>query len=451
MVAVAAFGLSSCDLQPKIAALPDTVGEFISARYPAMLADPETQPEIYNSAVTDYGVYASPELYGTSDVDDYLLYSSVDDYTLKSQPQPTVPVVEYGGQAVIAAPATVDDYLVVPAYEMVRFDTTEVITIAKGETLYSISRKYSVSVGELAAMNNLSEPYALNVGQKIKVPVTKEVPIVTISTEPAPVVVAPVMATPVKAEVAEITVAKGETLYSISRKYATPVNDLAVMNNLSSPFTLSVGQKLKVPKITDVALPDKTVIPVRTAVTPVVTAPPAPTQIYGTPTAPTLTTPKAPTSVKLATPVVAQPKEKVSSAPTAPLPKIASRSSSKFSWPVRGKILSSYGAKSNGLFNDGINISASSGTKVGAAENGVIAYAGNELKGMGNLIIVQHSDGWMTVYAHMDKLSVRRGVKVTVGQQIGTVGQTGKVDKPQLHFEIRKGAKAYDPSAYLKK
>ena len=83
-------------------------------------------------------------------------------------------------------------------------------------------------------------------------------------------------------------------------------------------------------------------------------------------------------------------------------------------------------------------------------ENGVVAYAGNEIKGMGNLVIVQHSDGWMTVYAHMDTMNVRRGARVKVGDKIGTVGQTGKVDSPQLHFEIRKGTKAYNPSSYLK-
>jgi murein DD-endopeptidase MepM/ murein hydrolase activator NlpD len=117
---------------------------------------------------------------------------------------------------------------------------------------------------------------------------------------------------------------------------------------------------------------------------------------------------------------------------------------------VRGKILSNYGAKTNGLFNDGINISASRGASVVAAENGVVAYAGNEVKGMGNLIIMQHDGGWMTVYAHMDSMNVRRGAKGRVGQKIGTVGETGKVDSPQLHFEIRKGTKAYNPSTYLK-
>ena len=148
---------------------------------------------------------------------------------------------------------------------------------------------------------------------------------------------------------------------------------------------------------------------------------------------------------------VAKPKEKISSDPTKKLPTISARSSSKFSWPVQGRILSGYGSKSNGLFNDGINIGAARGTAVKAAENGVVAYAGNEVKGMGNLIIIQHSDGWMTVYAHLDSMVVRRGTKVLVGQKIGTVGETGKVDQPQLHFEIRKGTKAYNPSSYLKK
>ena len=113
--------------------------------------------------------------------------------------------------------------------------------------------------------------------------------------------------------------------------------------------------------------------------------------------------------------------------------------------------MSQFGAKNGGLFNDGINIAANAGAGVKAAENGVVAYAGNEVKGMGNLIIIQHSDGWMTVYAHLDSMSVRRGTKVTVGQQIGKIGKTGKVDSPQLHFEIRKGTKAYDPITYLKK
>ena len=235
----------------------------------------------------------------------------------------------------------------------------------------------------------------------------------------------------------EITVSKGDTLYSISRKYEIPVNDLAVMNKISAPFTLSVGQKIKVPNL------DK----VETR---------SPSEIKTPAKAPAKITP-AKNDVK---PIVVQQnkntpkverKQKISSNPKQQLPKISARSASKFSWPLRGKILSGYGAKNNGLFNDGINIAASIGATVKAAENGVVAYAGNEVKGMGNLIIIQHSDGWMTIYAHLDSMSVKRGTRVNVGTPIGRAGKTGKVDKPQLHFEIRKGTKAYNPTQYLKK
>ena len=322
------------------------------------------------------------------------------------------------GEPLVLTTAAPDDFLTVPMYGSVeRRDVT--VIVARGDTLYSLARRYGMSVDEMAKLNNLTAPYNLAVGQKLKVSTVHEV-----------AVEVPVITT--KVELGEITVAKGDTLYSISRKYAIPVNDLAVMNKLSVPFTLSVGQKLRVPKMQVVA--NNATVPVRAGTT-------------QTPTVTTSKTPVTSTPVKTTTPPkttapVKQTPAKVSSNPDQKLPTIAKRSSSKFSWPVRGTILSSYGAKSNGLFNDGINISAARGTKVGAAENGVVAYAGNEVKGMGNLVIVQHSDGWMTVYAHMDKLSVRRGVKVTVGQQVGTVGQTGAVNKPQLHFELRKGTKA---------
>ena len=144
-------------------------------------------------------------------------------------------------------------------------------------------------------------------------------------------------------------------------------------------------------------------------------------------------------------------KTEIKKAQQTDVPKIVARSSSKFSWPLRGTILSHYGAKTGGLYNDGINISAALNTSVFAAENGIVAYAGNEVRGMGNLVIIQHADGWMTVYAHLNSMTVRRGARVSVGQKIGAVGKTGKVTTPQLHFEIRKGTKAYNPINYLKK
>lgn len=391
-----------CDLQPKIVSLPDTVGEFITARYPALLADPNTQPEIYNSAASDYGVYASPELYGSVGTDDYVMYASVDDYIVPPQGTDDISAAALYGEPVIADNATA------PAPDDAAGTDASDIEIATDDYL------------------NVPEYHAPDVSAH-------------------DVVAQPNTTTRVKLR--EITVVAGDTLYSLSRKYSVPVNDLAVMNNISAPFALSVGQKLKVPDLASA--------PVRTAAAaPVAKSAPVATHVqskYGTPPAAPKVAEKTnvPKGIAKGAQPVKHTQQKISSDPNKKLPSIAARSSSKFSWPVRGKILSHYGAKSGGLFNDGINIGASRGTAVKAAENGVVAYAGNEVKGMGNLVIIQHSGGWMTVYAHMDSMSVRRGARVSVGQKIGTVGATGKVDQPQLHFEIRKGTKAYNPSSYL--
>lgn len=374
LLTVVLFTQTACDLRPKIIAFPDTVGQFISERYPALLADPDAQPEIYNSAATDYGVYAAPELYGKyDDAQDYVMYASVDDYVLPPQLE-----VDVGGEILVdnskkSEKASSDEYLIVPMYGgQTETGDVDVLTVKK--------------------------------------------PIIGTKTS-------------TRVDVAEIEVQPGDTLYSLSRKYSVPVNDLAVMNKLNPPFALRVGQKIRVPNLEQAMVAKDVVVENKVKQEPV--------QKEQT---------QSKTEVK-----TAKAEKKISSDPSKKLPKINARSSSKFSWPVRGKILSAYGAKNNGLFNDGVNIASAKGTSVVAAENGVVAYAGNEIKGMGNLIIVQHESGWMTVYAHLDSMNVKRGTKVNVGQKIGTVGETGKVDSPQLHFEIRKGTKAYDPISYMKK
>lgn len=391
-----------CDLQPKIVSLPDTVGEFITARYPALLADPNTQPEIYNSAASDYGVYASPELYGSVGTDDYVMYASIDDYIVPPQSTDDISVAALYGEPVIA-----DNAIVRASDDVAGGDASGTETATDD---YLNVPEYHAS--DVSAHDEVAQP---NTTTRVKL--------------------------------REITVVAGDTLYSLSRKYSVPVNDLAVMNNISAPFMLSVGQQLKVPDLASAPVRAAVSAPVKKSA-PAVT--PTPSK-YGTPPATPKVAEKAnmPKGVTQGAQPVKHTQQKISSDPNKKLPSIAARSSSKFSWPVRGKILSHYGAKSGGLFNDGINIGASRGTAVKAAENGVVAYAGNEVKGMGNLVIIQHSGGWMTVYAHMDSMSVRRGARVSVGQKIGTVGATGKVDQPQLHFEIRKGTKAYNPSSYL--
>ncbi|MGN6150010.1 MAG: murein hydrolase activator EnvC family protein [Rhizomicrobium sp.] len=122
---------------------------------------------------------------------------------------------------------------------------------------------------------------------------------------------------------------------------------------------------------------------------------------------------------------------------------------SGFVMPVSGTIISGFGATGGGQRNDGINIAANAGTPVHAAADGVVTYAGNELKGYGNLILIKHGDAYVTAYAHTDSIGVARGQRVAKGDVIGTVGQTGDVNRPQLHFEIRRNMKPIDPRAIL--
>jgi murein DD-endopeptidase MepM/ murein hydrolase activator NlpD len=120
-----------------------------------------------------------------------------------------------------------------------------------------------------------------------------------------------------------------------------------------------------------------------------------------------------------------------------------------FRWPVRGRVIAGYGAKTSGKQNDGINVAVPEGTPVKAADDGVVTYAGNELKGYGNLVLIKHNNGYVTAYAHTSELMVKRGDTIKRGQIIAKSGQTGEVQSPQLHFEIRKGSQPVDPTQFL--
>jgi murein DD-endopeptidase MepM/ murein hydrolase activator NlpD len=134
-------------------------------------------------------------------------------------------------------------------------------------------------------------------------------------------------------------------------------------------------------------------------------------------------------------------------APIAAPPTTASGNA--FTWPVQGSVISGYGPKEGGLYNEGINIAVPQGTPVRAAQDGEVAYVGNELRGYGNLLLVRHPNGWVTAYAHNQQLLVQRGDKVKRGQVIARSGATGNVDAPQVHFELRQGTRSVDPTRYL--
>jgi murein DD-endopeptidase MepM/ murein hydrolase activator NlpD len=120
-----------------------------------------------------------------------------------------------------------------------------------------------------------------------------------------------------------------------------------------------------------------------------------------------------------------------------------------FQWPVRGRVISDFGANESGGRNDGINIATQLGTPIHAAAAGEVSYAGNELKGYGNLVLIRHSGNYVTAYAHAERLIVSRGDTVQAGQIIGYAGDTGDVTEPQLHFEIRHGVEAVNPRPLL--
>ncbi|WP_343074034.1 peptidoglycan DD-metalloendopeptidase family protein [Microvirga zambiensis] len=141
-------------------------------------------------------------------------------------------------------------------------------------------------------------------------------------------------------------------------------------------------------------------------------------------------------------PAAPQPEAKA----PAPEPEATASVSGDFRWPARGRVIAGFGANGG---NEGINIAVPEGTPVKATEAGTVTYAGSEVKGYGNLVLIRHENGYVSAYAHNGALSVKRGEQVKRGQVIATSGQTGNVTSPQLHFEIRKGAQPVDPMKYL--
>ena len=117
-----------------------------------------------------------------------------------------------------------------------------------------------------------------------------------------------------------------------------------------------------------------------------------------------------------------------------------------FRWPARGRVIAGFSGRGG---NEGINIAVPEGTPVKAAESGTVAYAGSELKGYGNLVLIRHANGYVSAYAHNGELKVKRGDTVKRGQVVASSGQTGNVSSPQLHFELRKGSAPVDPTPYL--
>jgi len=320
------------------------------------------------------------------------------------------------------------------------FVAASAVTVGKGDTVYALSRRHRVPVSAIIRTNKLTPPYILQVGQRIQFPRGQQ-----------------------------HRVQQGDTLYNIAQRYDVGLYELARLNGSEPPYTIKVGSILSIPngdtvRRTASSTASRAVTPTSVPKKPVVSSsPPAslPPQAVTKAAQQSTNVPRAapapqpapkpvtiPKQVPVGDKVAALPPKKPSvpgSRVSAPPPK----SGKGFVWPLKGRVVSNFGAKDGGLRNDGINIRAPRGTPVRAAENGVVAYAGNEIRGFGNLLLIKHAGGYVTAYAHNDALLVRRGQKVQRGQKISTVGATGTVANPQLHFEIRKGRRPQDPRMYL--
>ena len=264
---------------------------------------------------------------------------------------------------------------------------SQMVEVRANDTLYAVATRYQVTPQSVIEANGLKPPYNLRKGQTLKL-----VPRRTHVVRP------------------------GDSVYVISQRYAVSQYQLAQLNFLKPPFELKIGQKLQLPNsldfsVLDVGLPDG---------------------VSGT--------------------NIAQPAPTKTSVPAAPRKRFVAPSlagSSGFSWPVQGEIIAEFGPSQRGVHNDGVNIAASEGASVGAAAKGRVAFVGTNIKSFGKLVLVKHDGGIITAYAHLGDISVTEGDIVTAGQSIGTIGQSGRVDSPQLHFEIRKSRQPVDPRSLI--
>jgi murein DD-endopeptidase MepM/ murein hydrolase activator NlpD len=340
------------------------------------------------------------------------------------------------------------------------------IQVAPRDTLYGLSRRYGVSQGAIMSANNLTGPSDLKAGQRLVIPSANSSPNAGSANAGSSARAVAQTASPSRTAQragSVHTVAPGDTVYSIARRYQVTPGQLAQQNNLASPNQLMVGQRLQIPSddgrmqvasLSQTAVPTSRPRPQGTALPSTAnSAPPAPASTPS-PASTAQAPASAPQPAEQPTQVASRQPAATATSGSQPLQRRAlpdplPMTSSKFRWPVRGRIISEFGSKSGGARNDGINIEVPMGTSVKAAENGVVAYAGNELQGFGNLILIRHADDWVTAYAHNSEILVRRGDVIQRGQIIAKAGQTGSVTKPQLHFEIRKGSRPVDPTTRM--
>jgi len=345
------------------------------------------------------------------------------------------------------------------------------VNVKSGETLYNLSRRYGVPVKDLMAANSMTSADGLSAGSKILIPaytyhrssgvsapdnnpMTKASRAskgffgdvgngrVAIPTARVMRTVKQPLQASTKSETANRShrVASGDTLYSVARRYGVSTSSLIKSNSLTGT-NIRPGQNLIVPGAPVAILMSRTLVgskhdPIITG-----TVPDAKAAVGSA------------KSVLRIKPKFTSPDESLTIANRAAeqvkTPK--KTSSGNFRWPTKGRVIAKFGQRVNGATNDGIDISVPIGSPVKATENGTVIYSGSELADFGNLILVSHSGGWVSAYAHSSKNKVRRGDKVTRGQVIAISGKSGNAKRPKLHFELRKNSTPVNPLKHLGK
>ncbi len=314
--------------------------------------------------------------------------------------------------------------------------------VLPGDTLATVAERAGASVGALAAVNHVAPPYTLAPGQRLIVPAGRW-----------------------------HVVHAGETGIAIARAYGAAWPRVVRANGLTPPYALEIGDRLLIPAPPPRPSARFTVPPRAKAAEPAATPSiPTPATVEARAQAYNLdidTLLRGEPQMRRVRPV--RPRPPPSASPPPP-PEGEEGSSSPagggarraegvgtepiaaaihLEWPLTGRILSAFGAKPGGRFNDGINIAAIAGAPVRAAADGTVAYAGNGVAAFGGLILLRHPGGWLTAYAHCEALLVAKGDTVRAGQPIAKAGATGEVDEPQLHFEVRRGRTPVDPLRLL--
>ncbi|MBU6235006.1 MAG: LysM peptidoglycan-binding domain-containing M23 family metallopeptidase [Alphaproteobacteria bacterium] len=306
----------------------------------------------------------------------------------------------------------------IPVYDLkLQGRSSGAAIVSEGDTLSGIANRYGLTINDIIQANMLGQGgNMVRPNQRLLLPPPRT-----------------------------YTVKAGDTFDRIARMFDTSEQALARENNLSPPYDVYAGQTLSITPAPVQDRPIESNMAYNDNAAPEYIAPDQPMQ-NGYPRPPSgdgmvEAEPLTPQQGQTTTTIPLQPQQMQQD--------VAPVRSRFFKKPVEGDVVSAYGPKQGGLYNDGINIGAKAGTRVGAADAGTVIFAGEGPEGYGNMVLVKHQDGYFTVYSHLSQVSVQEGAQVGAGSTLGRVGATGKVKEPQLHFEIRKGTQALDPERFL--